>query len=124
MNTTTTKDNELSIEQGAVDRLRRSRQQLEHKLRFNGNTDGRNFVLTDDWADAACQRRLERADSTCTIFDSFHDLAKVLCGDDGSESDWQGHFQAKYGDDIEDSEWIEAFVEGASEKFREIEAKL
>lgn len=124
MDTIITKSDELSMEQIAIDRLRRSRQELEDELRSNGDIDGRNFVLTDDWADAACQRRLERADIAGRDFGGFADLAKVLCGDDGSESDWQERFQRNYGDNIVEPEWIEAFVDGALEKFREIEAKL
>ena len=111
-------------EQVAIDRLRRSKQELEAELRSNGKVAGHNFVLNDNDADAACLRRLERADSRSTEFGSFHALATVLCGDNGTENEWQEHFQDKYGEEIEEPEWIEGFSEGALEKFHELEAKL
>ena len=124
MSKTTTEAGELSREQNAINRLRRSKQELEAELRSNGKIAGHSFVLNDNDADAACLRRLERADSRSTEFGSFHALATVLCGDNGTENEWQEHFQDKYGEEIEEPEWIEGFSEGALEKFHELEAKL
>lgn len=124
MKTNTLKTNETTPESAAIDRLRHSKKELEVELRSNGKAAGQQFVLKDACADAACLSRLERADSLGTELGSFHALATLLCGDNGTESDWQEQFQEKFGYEIEEPEWIEGFVEGALEKFHEIEEKL
>jgi hypothetical protein len=114
----------LNPEQNAIDRLRQSREELAKRLRSVGEAAGRSFVLEDRGADAMCLRRLERADSLDPEFGCFHDLATILCGDNGAEREWQEQLKRKYGDEIEEPECIEGFLRGALEKFHELEAKL
>jgi len=115
---------EPNLEQIAIERLRLSKQELETELRSNGMEAGREFVLKDRDADAACQRYLKRLDKEDRQFYCFADVAPVLSGDGGMEGDWRENFQAKYGDVIDEPEWVGGFIQGALEKFRDLEAKL
>jgi hypothetical protein len=51
-------------------------------------------------------------------------LAGVLTGEDGSERDFVETMRKDYGDDIDDSNWLQGFIDGALKKYGDLKSKL
>lgn len=115
---------ERTQEQIATERLRRSMQELSAGVRSRGEEAGRDFVRYDSSADAVCLRALLLTQETNYRVTSVSELAKLLSDDDeradGWEEYWAEMLGAVHGDDINDPEWVQGFLNGALEMFRKL----
>ncbi len=108
---------------GAIERLRSSRQEALKQLRQDGEAAGVRFAL--HMADYLQLDRLDRWRSDLVIGQtSFAKLACIMANEDGSEHDTMDWVHEQWGDDVNQPEWIEGFVEGALAKYHELRKEL
>jgi hypothetical protein len=113
----------------AIARLRTSKEQGLKDLRQQGKDAGVDFASND--AEYLDLERLARwRDKNGDIFPqvlsqtSFTEIAALMANEmepDGDSADWA---RERWGDDINQPEWVEAFVLAALAKYNELKGKL
>lgn len=121
---TTAENTDTNLKQ-TIERLRASKAEYEEGLQQSGRAAGVRY------ANQASYAELKRLDRWCSSVNgdtgglgSFHQLARILSDEDGSEQDIEVTLRQSWGDDIDDESWIDAFVGGAVSTFGELEPKL
>ena len=111
--------------QQAVERLRNSKATLSGELRTAGHEEGRLFVLTQVAADALCQCRLKAFSQEPRTFYSLNTFGEELFRNtDFSGYEFAWNVEHNNGAEVHTSEWMNGFIEGALEKFAELEKHL
>jgi hypothetical protein len=113
----------------AVARLRASKEQGLKELRQQGKDAGIDFALNDaEYLDL--ERLAGWRDKNGDIFPqvlsqtSFKEIAALMADEmepEGDPADWA---RERWGDDINQTAWVEAFVSAALAKYQELKGKL
>ena len=115
-----------SQESSAVASLRTTRVAFEADLRERGSRAENNFVLVNpDFSELKrLQRWHEAVNGDRSSINSFSDLAEIMTNGNGCGDDIEQQMREQHGSDIDETEWIDAFIEAALDQFSELEAKL
>ena len=118
-----------STEDKAIGRLRASKMESTNELFASGKDAGTEYVLES--AEFLELERLQRwrrrvgFDFSSAVSQlSFRDVAKVMADQTGIEDEILEPIEESYGDDINNSAWLEGFVVGALEAFERLQHKL
>ena len=109
--------------------LRTSKQQALKQLHQDGEKAGGDFALhiaeylelerLDRWRDNAGGNLALVVSQT-----SFMELGRIMANEDGSEDDTVEWARERWGDDMNQSAWVEGFVAGALAKYHELRKAL
>ncbi len=121
--------NNIDDNEKAVARLRASKAQALKELRQQGKDAGIHFALND--AEYLDLERLDRWRDECgsnfplvLSHTSFKEIAALMANEPEPEDDHADWARERWGDDINQQEWVEAFVSAALAKYQELKGKL
>lgn len=125
-NKTETTGPDARIEE-ALERLRKSKEELGNILRTAGKAAGRRFVLEEPMADAFCHYRLKYIRDNPKRVPNLTSFVEALLPDTAdaiTQRDSILNYLGRCGYQINTEGWREGFVEGALAQFAELEQKL
>ncbi len=121
--------NITDVQEKAIARLKASKLKATDARYRAGEVAGAIYLLHR--AEFSEMERLERWNDTCgndrlqVIGQmTFRKLAAVMTNEDGTEDDIDAEMRRTNGDDINDEEWLEGFIDGALGKYCELKGQL